>query len=274
LVLPIALTVNAFRSPSWRQMKRWATDAGVTITENNENMIRQRLGRARRYRSVTGLPFWWLAALPALDNGGQPAWTRTLVWIPLTAYALGSMWAAVPDPSPTVDTRAAVLTPRVPSRYVWTPARFAPWVLLGLSGLSLALTKPFPPRFPVSIRSEAPQLVIAALVAVLAELVIRLIASRPQPATTPSRIDADDALRSTGATAAIASALLVTTMAMSTAVNALLWSGHRMWIGVPLWVACGLATFAALTAIVNQAPWLPQRPRTVLTPAPSQRVDA
>lgn len=63
IVLPVASTVKAFRSPSWRQMKRWATDAGVTITENNEDMIRQRLGRFPSV-SVGGQPSLLVALLP------------------------------------------------------------------------------------------------------------------------------------------------------------------------------------------------------------------
>lgn len=231
IVLPVASTVKAFRSPSWRQMKRWATDAGVTITENNEDMIRQRLGRARRYRSVASLPFWWLFFLPILDDRSQFGWAGMWAWIPLTACALGSMLAGASDLGPADGTRTALLAPRVPSRYVWAPARFAPWALLGLSGLFFALAKMFPPRLPVSVRAAIPQFVVAVLAAGLAELVIRLVASRPQPATTPSRIDADGALRSTGATAAIASAILVSAMTMATGVSALLVPGHRMWIG-------------------------------------------
>lgn len=192
IVLPVASTVKAFRSPSWRQMKRWATDAGVTITENNEDMIRQRLGRARRYRSVASLPFWWLFFLPILDDRSQFGWAGMWAWIPLTACALGSMLAGASDLGPADGTRTALLAPRVPSRYVWAPARFAPWALLGLSGLFFALAKMFPPRLPVSVRAAIPQFVVAVLAAGLAELVIRLVASRPQPATTPSRIDADD----------------------------------------------------------------------------------
>lgn len=141
------------------------------------------------------------------------------------------MLAGASDLGPADGTRTALLAPRVPSRYVWAPARFAPWALLGLSGLFFALAKMFPPRLPVSVRAAIPQFVVAVLAAGLAELVIRLVASRPQPATTPSRIDADGALRSTGATAAIASAILVSAMTMATGVSALLVPGHRMWIG-------------------------------------------
>ena len=274
VALPAALTFQAFQSPSWRQMKRWATDANVTITENNDDMIRRRLGRARRYRSLASLPFWWLILLPAFYDRTPPGWAGTLVWVPLTAYTLGSLWAGVSDLGPAEGARSAVLTPRLPSRYVITAARLAPWVLLGMSGLFFVLSRVWPTRLPGSIRTAIPQFVVAVVVAALAELVIRLIAARPQPAMTPSCIDADDALRSTGATAASASALLVSAMTMNTALNAFFMPGHRLWVGAVLMIANMLVAISAFVAIMYQAPWLPRRPRTALDEPGPGTIDA
>lgn len=55
ILVPGVLLVLAFRSPTWKQMTRWATQAQVTITTHNDDMIRDRLGRARRYRSLVSL---------------------------------------------------------------------------------------------------------------------------------------------------------------------------------------------------------------------------
>ena len=51
IIVPAALLVLAFRSPSWKQMTRWATQAQVTITTENEDMIRRRLGGPTRRES-------------------------------------------------------------------------------------------------------------------------------------------------------------------------------------------------------------------------------
>ena len=272
--LPAALLFQAFQSPTWRQLKRWSTDTSVTITTNNEDMIRQRLGRARRYRSLASLPFWWLILLPSFYERTPPGWAGTLAWVPFTAYALGSLLAGVSDLGPAEGTRSAVLTPRLPSRYLVTAARLAPWVLLGMSGLFFGLSKVFPRQSPGSIRAAIPQFVVAVLVAALAELVIRLIAARPQPAMSPSCIDADDALRSTGATAAIAAALLVSTMTMNTALNAFLGSGQRLWIGLLMGLVNALAAISAFFTIMYQTPWLPRRPRTALPEPGPETIDA
>ena len=92
IIVPAALLVLAFRSPSWKQMTRWATQAQVTITTENEDMIRRRLARARRYRSLVSFPFWWVLAVPVI-TGPLPEWANDVIWIPLTGYVLGSILA-------------------------------------------------------------------------------------------------------------------------------------------------------------------------------------
>ena len=132
VIIPGALLALAFRSPSWRQMTRWATQAHVTITTDNEDMIRQRLGRARRYRSLVSFPFWWVLAVPVI-TGPLPEWANGVLWIPLTGYVLGSILAAVTKTEKTGGIRVADLSPRLPSSYVPRRERLAPWPILGVT---------------------------------------------------------------------------------------------------------------------------------------------
>ena len=106
IIVPAALLVLAFRSPSWKQMTRWATQAQVTITTENEDMIRRRLARARRYRSLVSFPFWWVLAVPVI-TGPLPEWANDVIWIPLTGYVLGSILAAVSNTEKTGGLRVA-----------------------------------------------------------------------------------------------------------------------------------------------------------------------
>lgn len=272
IVLPVASTVKAFRSPSWRQMKRWATDAGVTITENNEDMIRQRLGRARRYRSVASLPFWWLFFLPILDDRSQFGWAGMWAWIPLTV-ALGSMLAGASDLGPADGTRTALLAPGCRLGMCGHPPGSPPGRCSDFPGCSSPL--PRCSRRAFRCRSGLRSLSLWSPSSPLGLPSWSFVSSPPGHSRQRRRAGSmPTTLRSTGATAAIASAILVSAMTMATGVSALLVPGHRMWIGAPLWIVSGLATFAALIAIMYQAPWLPRRPRTVPTEATHEQVDA
>lgn len=192
IIVPAALLVLAFRSPSWKQMTRWATQAQVTITTENEDMIRRRLARARRYRSLVSFPFWWVLAVPVI-TGPLPEWANDVIWIPLTGYVLGSILAAVSNTEKTGGLRVADLSPRLPSSYVPRRERLAPWLVLGVTAAALVSIKAFPPRFPQSLRTQIPLFVTAVVVAVLAEVALRMVAARPQVTDSPTRRLADNA---------------------------------------------------------------------------------
>jgi len=256
-VLPGVLLFLAFRSPSWKQMTRWATQAQVTITTDNEDMIRRRLGRARRYRSLLSAPFWWVFALPTITQARLPGWLERAIWIPLTGYVLGSMLAAVARPNVADGVRTADLSPRLPSRYTSPRYRLAPWVLLSSALAMFGLTRVFPPRYPVSLRAEVPLFLTATAVAVLAEAALRLIATQTQMAGSPSRRAADDALRSSGATAAVASSIMLSLMTLNSALTGLLVSGQRAWVGVPAMLLVTGMTLGIFWEIVTQQPWAP-----------------
>lgn len=279
VIIPGVLLFLAFRGPSSKQMTRWATQAQVTINPDNEAMIRRRLGRSRRYRSLLSAPFWWIPALPMIV-WPLPGWMDRAVWIPLTGYVLGSMLAAVAKPEAPAEVRTAELTPRLPSRYAPPRSRVAPWLLLWTSLMLFGLTKAFPPQDPESVRRHLPLLAAAVIVAVLAEAALRTIANRPQAPGNPSCRAADDALRSTGATAAIASAVTLALIVFNSAITALLGTGHRAWLGVPAALLVTGLTYAVFLAIVTQQPWAPTGQLTVgdeprPQPVPSaQQVDA
>lgn len=59
-LIPTVLLFRAFGAPSPRQLRKWASGCGVTITTENEALIRTHLGRVRRFRSVAAFPFWWI----------------------------------------------------------------------------------------------------------------------------------------------------------------------------------------------------------------------
>lgn len=262
IIVPAALLVLAFRSPSWKQMTRWATQAQVTITTENEDMIRRRLARARRYRSLVSFPFWWVLAVPVI-TGPLPEWANDVIWIPLTGYVLGSILAAVSNTEKTGALRVADLSPRLPSSYVPRRERLAPWLVLGVTAAALVSIKAFPPRFPQSLRTQIPLFVTAVVVAVLAEVALRMVAARPQVTDSPTRRLADNALRSTGATAAVASSIMLSLFTLNSAISALLGSGHRAWIGVPLMLLVTGMTYGAFWVIVTQQPWAPGRRRSL-----------
>ncbi len=267
ILVPGVLLVLAFRSPTWKQMTRWATQAQVTITTHNDDMIRDRLGRARRYRSLVSLPFWWIFALPTILTKPLPGWIDGAAWIPLTGYMLGSMLAAVSQPEKPGNVRAAELSPRLPSRYAQPRARLAPWLVLSTAIILFGLAKAFPPMYALSVRAQVPQLLTAVAVAALAEVALRVIGRQPQMTGSATRRAADDALRSTGATAAVASAIMMSLITLGSAIRVSLGSGQRAWVGLPAMVIVGGLTYIVFAAIITQQPWAPtwRRPLQLTT---------
>lgn len=255
VITPGALLVLTFSSPSRRQMTRWATQAQVTITADNE-AIRHRLGRARLFRSLTSLPLWWILILPLATQEPLPDWLEGAFWIPLTGYVLGSMLAAVTKPGEHDGVRTAALAPRLPSRYVPRRERIAPWLLLGVALVLFGAARTFPPEEALRLGSRLPLFVTAILVAALAEVALRVIANRPQVAGSDSRRSADDALRSTGATAAVASSIMLSLITVNAGIGSLGASGWRAWLGLPLLLTYGM-TFGVFSSIVTQQPWAP-----------------
>lgn len=263
-VIPLSLLVRAFRSPTEHQMTRWASQADVTITADNEDMIRHRLGRARRYRSLVSLPFWWVLTLPLLTQEPLPRWLDGALWLPLTGYVLGSMLAAVAKPGEPGGVRTAELAPRLPSRYIPRRERVAPWVLLGTALTVFGLARAFPPKDQLYLGSPGLLFATAVAIAVLAEVALRIIANRPQVAGSQSRRSADDALRSTGATAAVASSIMMALFTLATAIWSLTSSGLRAWLGFVALLIYGM-TYGVFRVIVTQQPWAPVWRRTIGT---------
>ncbi|MEZ5383556.1 MAG: hypothetical protein R2754_17380 [Microthrixaceae bacterium] len=260
VVVPGVFVVLALRSPSWRQMTRWAAAAQVTITENNEGLIADRLGRARRYRSLASFPLWWIPGVP-LIIGPEPAWLTRSAWIPLTAYIVGSMVAGLRGAGDHRGVRSATLDPRSASDYVPANFRWAPLALLGPSAILLAAIELFGAGVPIQLRWHVPQLMVAAAVALAAEGAVRALASQPQPAAAPSVLDADDALRATGATAAVASAVMLALLNLGGLVSAAAPRGWVAWATMPIGVVTTGGACLMLWMVVTQQPWVPSRRR-------------
>lgn len=194
-VVPGALVVLAFLSPTRHQLGGWAETAGVTLTPANVSLVRRRLGRARRFRAVAAFPFWWLTLAPTLYSDFPEALANP--YIAVTAYVLGGLVADLtwqPDLQRTV--RQAAMLRRSADDYEPAWIRVLPWMLISLSFFALSIRSAtsdvalFPGQLGVALAA-------AVALTVASEVATRSIAGRAQPGDDIDLLAADDALRAT-----------------------------------------------------------------------------
>lgn len=256
VVVPAVFVVLAFRSPTRRQVGRWAVACGVTITTSNELLVRAHLGRVRRYRAVAALPFWWLYPAPLLFGAGFP---RALAspTPALFAYVTGALVAELTvSPADTSVIKQASLTPRMARDYEPSWIRVLPWVLLLTATSVLVIGAEVAPldQFLNAIVT----LGVGVIVAALSVHVARRIVRRPQRSGDTNVLAADDALRATAISMTASVALLAGLTAVTGAFNAVVPSPPTggwvvLAVGVPMCTAS--MGFAALVCIVRQETW-------------------
>jgi hypothetical protein len=259
VLLPLVLLIRAFRSPSTRQVQRWAASCHVVITATNEHLVRSSLGRVRRFRSVAAFPFWWLATVPAV-TGRMPLGTATPA-VGLFAYLAGASIAVLTEKVDRAGPlKHASLSPRSLRDYLPAWLRITPWVLLLLSLLLLLI-----PVSAVSADAVAPsrtgdavRLVLGTALVVLAELAARRVARRPQRSGDTDVLAADDGLRATAMAMTAGIAVLAAVASFNSAVQTLAdATGSSPWFMVSMLVTLpgSLLMIGVLTAIVRQETW-------------------
>lgn len=254
VVIPAGFAVLAFRSPGRQQLRRWAENSGVALTDTNRDLVRSHLGRVRRFRSLASLPFWWMAFawlvmdLPEVLMSPLPG---------LAAYLLGSLVAEMTTPKLTSGEvrNASLLVRRVDDfRPRWV--RAAPWALFGLTIVQL-LILPWQAERAGDARRILHVLLVSVAMTLLAELAALRIVRRPQPGADPDVLAADDGLRATAVSLVAGSALLTGVAASHTAAAALLFRPAGWWV-VPaaswLWMHVGLGV-GVLVLVARQETW-------------------
>lgn len=250
VVIPLALTWRAFRSPTDRQLRRWATTCGVELTPETELMVRAHLGRVRRFRSVAALPFWWLWFAPVVFGSGLVAVASPAP--ALVAYLVGGLVAELTArPVEPGAARSASFVPRTVADYRPAWLEVVPWVLLALAaGLTVLL------RLTGSSATDAtaPVAVVVALVlVVVAEVAARRVARRPQRSGSTDVLAADDALRATAISVCGGASLLASTSVVQVA--ALAAATGTSGVALLLLLPVQMLGFGALWCIVRQETW-------------------
>lgn len=256
VVLPAIFVVLAFRSPSPRQLRRWAEGCGVTLTVANRELVRSHLGRVRRVRSLTALPFWWLWPAPLVFGAGFPRWLASPAPA-VAAYLIGALLAELsfaPDGTGTV--RHASLSPRRTQDYRPQWIRVLPWVLFAgavavllVSGRSESFLTP---------TSAAAIVALGALVAGIATAATRPIVRRPQRTGDADLLAADDGLRATAIALTSGVTLIAALAAMTASIQAAMPTTVDGWVPLALAsgvLACQALSLGALTCIVRQETW-------------------
>lgn len=254
VVVPVALTWRAFRSPTDRQLRRWATTCGLELTSEIEPTVRAHLGRVRRFRSVAALPFWWLYVAPLVFGSGMVAVASPAP--ALVAYLLGGLVAELTArPVESGVARHASFVPRSVADYRPAWLEVVPWTLLALAaGFSVA------PRLTGSSVADAtaPAAVVVGLVlVVVAEVAARRVARRPQRSGSTDVLAADDALRATAISLCAGVALLAGASAVQVAALAAT-TGSSGSSGVVLHLLLlpvQALSIGALWCIVRQETW-------------------
>jgi len=187
-------------------LKRWSKAHGVQLTDENRGLILPYLRRGRRIRSAGALIGYVTYSIVIIQIGGDHAgvgWLRATFGGYLLGAAVAEFWAFRPEPG---APRAASLVPREIDDYVPSPAIALMRVTMLLIAL-VALAQPFVPSPHRSIfashgvRPAAGYMLgwtgIAFVLALVIEATARRIVRRPQPASSPVMVAADDAIRTT-----------------------------------------------------------------------------
>lgn len=218
VVLPLALAVGAVRAPTDRRVDRWAAMAGLKLSDRSREVVRARLGRVRRWRSLAALPLWWLGPWALIDGSGEvvPRAFQTS-WIALAVYVgVGMLVEAGARPDPLSPSVGASLSIRSVADFVPSWIRTLGWGTWGLAAVLLpwALADGgFWAARSASGRDLDDHLVLVVLAGLallgLSEFSLRRIAGRAQRGADGDDLAVDDALRATACAGAAASGVLV-----------------------------------------------------------------
>ena len=256
VLVPGALLVLSFWSPTRRQVRRWGATCGVVITTDNEPVVRSHLGRSRRFRSVASFPFWWLASVRLVDSD-FPALLATPV-IGLAAYLVGALVAELTSPLVApAGRRSALLSPRLISDYRPGWLRNLVIALFGIAAGATVI------RFTVDepagkARHLAVTCSLAIVVVVVSEIAARSIVRRPQRGTSSDLLAADEGLRAaavaTTSGASVLAGIGAAAIASASAVPAE--TGGPWMLLLVLWLlALEAAAVGVLLLIVRQETW-------------------
>lgn len=256
LLVPSALLVLSFWSPTSRQVVRWGAACDVAITADNEPMVRSHLGRARRFRSAASFPFWWLASVRVIDPGFPPALATPAIG--MAAYLIGALVAELTGPLVVPSgVRSASLAPRLVGDY---RPRWVRRLIVALLGIAAAATVV---RFTVvdapsgQARSIATAFGLAIVVVLISEIAARSIVRRPQRGDSHDRLAADEGLRAAAVSMTSGAILLagigVAAVASASAVPAA--TGAWALLLIPWMLALQALAIGVLALIVRQETW-------------------
>jgi hypothetical protein len=210
LVLPVfialAVTSRGFRVDE-DYVAKWASSAGLELTQETRPVVRRYLTWSRRSRTVGGLVGFLAPVIYARvvevalgpdvisesDSGG---WSVLLMFI---GYLLGSVFAELVINSPSRRPGAQMPGSRRPGDYL---SRYLLFMQRSLGVACAALVGAYALLAPLARTPEPdPRLVaifglVGVGVAAVVETLQRFIIGRRQPATSPDDLAVDDAMRS------------------------------------------------------------------------------
>ena len=197
-----------------REVDSWASTYGVELTARNRPMVTYYVRLAVVLRVIGGVSAIGLGqlfddAMGLRTTEGPGFW----VWV-ILGWLLGATWAEYRLTRPVPATSAASLTPRDVGDYLspwfhWAPVAAAT-LAAGFAVVGLVAPLDVPGEPTPSTPGLVTAIVGVAAIALLVTLAVRAVVARKQPATDPSIVAADDAIRSSavhhlvgGGTAAI-----------------------------------------------------------------------
>jgi hypothetical protein len=220
LVIVFIALVRAYGEVDTRFVEGWARAHALTLTRENQLMVRWYLRNARVLRTWGVLAGLFLPSLVtvALGGGDGARVPQNPAWIFL-GYLVGALYAELSLVRP-VDPRrrAASLVPRelgdyLPRRLLLAQ-RFVGLLTLA-AGIAVALVPYRDHSFEVDRVMGAVVAVAAVALAVGLERLEAWLVQRPQPFASPALVAADDAIRSQSVHSLAGSGLAVLLLAFS-----------------------------------------------------------
>jgi hypothetical protein len=200
LVIALVVASRGFRVDD-NYIARWVRSAGVVLTSESRPVVRRYLAWSRRCRTAGGLagllgPTFYsqLVHGEPLDDGGAS------FVLMLVGYLLGALVAEAVINRPRRGPGTAMLLPRRIQDYL--PA-YVLFLQRGLASVSLAmvgvyaLVEPHARHDPMpSVASAAALGLFGVGIAVIVEVLQRMIVARRQPVMSTGDVAVDDAMRS------------------------------------------------------------------------------
>jgi hypothetical protein len=254
-----------FRLPE-DNLKRWSKSHGVPITPDNRDVIVRHLTRGRRIRTAGAVlgAYGYLAVTVQVgrDEVSWGIW-RSIFFGYLIGAGLAEMWALrlrVQGP------RAASLAPRSIHDYLPRPATYIMrFAVLGTVALAVAWQWIPTGRERVGVPRPGVGWIamwagLSVVVTIFAELVVRSIVRRPQPAVSEELLRVDDAIRSSSMHQ-LAGAALALVLGILSARLADLGYGHGGLVSglQALGGLCGLASVVAWLHLGVDQAWVVRR---------------